>query len=176
MFEENWNSIPHEEYIAETRKRTRIIWVGNTFWYCQNGSVICHFGRFSLNELVALFNVTKTQYRKLSINSCDQWKEFFDSCNSTNCKNGKNWMDINVKKLTLKEWMITADVRTKPEFQFDEKRFNDNIIITVYDSRKQRRLIIDGIHRGAALTIACEKPYTRGDEVITIFPFDIIQL
>jgi hypothetical protein len=185
MFEGSWNPVSHPEYILVTRKRTKIIWLGNTFSYFQFGNIICYFERFSLNELVTLFNVTKTQCKKISINSCEEWIKFSESCYSTSCKNGKNWTDIDAKKETLKEWITRADVSTKPEFQFDETKFKDNIIITIYDNRKQKRLIIDGIHRAVALTIACMNQHSipqvvifecSGNQVMTIFPFDIIQL
>jgi hypothetical protein len=185
MFEGNWNFVSHQEYILETRKRTRIIWLGNTFSYFQDGSIICYVERFSLNELVTLFSATGTQSKKISIGSCNEWKDFSDSCYSISCKNGKNWKDVDAKKESLKEWMIRTNVSAKPEFQFNEKKFQDNVIITTYDDGKQKRLIIDGLHRGAALTMACTNqnripPVTifecSGNLVTTIFPFDIIQL
>jgi hypothetical protein len=63
--------------------------------------------------------------------------------------------------------------------------YNDNVIVTVFDTAKKKRLIVDGWHRAAALTMACEDginiPEVRiiecaGNQVNVIFPCDIHQL
>jgi hypothetical protein len=68
---------------------------------------------------------------------------------------------------------------------FDIDRFVDNTIITIFNSKKKKRLIIDGQHRASAITITCEKkdkiPKVRvmecyGKSVNLIFPCDIYQL
>jgi hypothetical protein len=81
--------------------------------------------------------------------------------------------------------MITDNHRKKSNYVLDMKRFADNTIITVFDNRKEKRLIIDGQHRASAITIICEKkdkiPKVRvlecyGNFVNLIFPCDVYQL
>jgi hypothetical protein len=63
--------------------------------------------------------------------------------------------------------------------------FENDIIVTAYDTKKDKRLIIDGIHRAAILTPETEKqcsmPSARiyecyGDNVDKIFPCDFSHL
>jgi len=76
--------------------------------------------------------------------------------------------------------MVTRNTRKDPEFfRFDMNNFTDYVFITNFDINKQKRLIVDGLHRANALTIACEEriniPKVRkfdsyGDKVKVIFP------
>ena len=70
-------------------------------------------------------------------------------------------------------------------FKLDYAKFTDNIIVTVTDSHKEKTLIVDGLHRAAALTMASEDgmpfPETRiydcyGENVDVINPCDVHQL
>jgi hypothetical protein len=94
--------------------------------------------------------------------------------------------------------MITENVRekavddnydpvTRNYFRYNNLKSKDDFIITVYDQTIQRRLIADGIHRAAALTMACEGDLPTkispikifecyGHNVNVIFPCDIPQL
>jgi predicted HTH domain antitoxin len=70
--------------------------------------------------------------------------------------------------------------------KLDVNKFKkDNTIVTVFDTTKHKRLIVDGVHRAAALTMACEDGTTipkvrviecSGSQVNTIFPCDVPQL
>jgi hypothetical protein len=70
--------------------------------------------------------------------------------------------------------------------KLDVNKFKkDNTIVIVFDTTKQKRLIVDGVHRAAALTMACENgttvPKIRviecvGNQVNTFFPCDVPQL
>ena len=42
-------------------------------------------------------------------------------------------------------------------FMFDEQRLSDWIFCTTFDTRKQKRLIVDGLHKAKALTAACDE-------------------
>jgi hypothetical protein len=43
-------------------------------------------------------------------------------------------------------------------FKYNKEKFNeDNVLITVVDTRKKKRLMVDGLHKAAALTMAYEK-------------------
>ncbi|MFZ0893362.1 MAG: hypothetical protein WAZ77_02560 [Candidatus Nitrosopolaris sp.] len=84
------------------------------------------------------------------------------------------------------DWMITAKVRYDNKYVFERERFLvDNVIITIFDATKQKRLIVDGIHRAAALTIASETGVSipdvkvmecYGDRIDVLFPCDAHQL
>ena len=59
------------------------------------------------------------------------------------------------------------------------------VIITVFDTKKDKRLLIDGLHRAAALTMVCEENISipkiviyecYGKRVDIIFPCDIHKL
>ena len=52
------------------------------------------------------------------------------------------------KKLPLKEW---ADEKWHNQEFIRDRPFDNDIIITMYDTDKQKRLIIDGIHRATIL-------------------------
>jgi hypothetical protein len=57
--------------------------------------------------------------------------------------------------------MLKESVRKSDHyFNFDENRFVDPVFCTVFDTQKQRRLIVDGLHMANALTIACDKGYS----------------
>jgi hypothetical protein len=108
-----------------------------------------------------------------------------DSCYYLSCKDGKNWQNEDGRKQTFKEWMEADNHRKKEKYIFDSSRFEDNVIITAYDTVKQKRLVLDGQHRASAITIACEKgvsmPEVRvfecyGNAVSMIFPCDVYQL
>ena len=85
------------------------------------------------------------------------------------------------------QWMISENVINDPNhFIFNEQRFSDRIFCTVFDTRKQKRLIVDGLHRARALTAACDAGCVSiprvtivecfGDRVDVIFPCDVHQL
>ena len=110
----------------------------------------------------------------------------------------EGWKAINGKKQLLDDWLETSHAREKADdtngnptgkchfFRYNEEKFKeDNVMITVFDTVKQRRLMVDGLHRGAALTIACEEGNnisqvriieSAGNQVNVIFPCDVHQL
>lgn len=106
-------------------------------------------------------------------------------------------MSTNGRKDTFLNWMVKEDARNKANnpyqdttkkchfFKFDPTKFTNNVIITVRDTNKERTLIVDGLHRAAALTIAAEEgipfPEVRvcecyGSKVDVIYPCDVHQL
>lgn len=82
--------------------------------------------------------------------------------------------------------MVTRNTLEDPEFfRFDMNKFTNDVFITTFDINKQKRLIVDGLHRASALTVACEEginiPKVRifesyGDKINVIFPCDAHQL
>jgi hypothetical protein len=108
------------------------------------------------------------------------------------------WRAKDGVKEKFLDYMTTESVRqkavddsydpvTRNFFRYNILKTKDDSIITVYDQTIQRRLIVDGIHRAAALTMECEGspdakilPVTIfecfGRNVNVIFPCDIPQL
>lgn len=138
---------------------------------------------FPPEDLVILFDVTETKTRKCTINQGTDWKRFSDSCYVQGCMGGKTWKDVDGKKMPLRTW--AKEKRNDHEF-IRNRAFDNDIIITAYDTDKRKRLIIDGIHRASILTNECENRNIEftpmkiyecyGKLVMTIFPCDIIQL
>jgi hypothetical protein len=159
--------IEPEEYIKVGICRIGPIWLGRVL---------------SLDDAKGIFHITHTQARAFRIQSKLDWLTFIDSCYSPECINEKeNWTS------RTGEWMLKESVRKSDHyFKFDENRFVDPVFCTVFDTQKQRRLIVDGLHRANALTIACDEGYSNipqvtiaecfGDKVDVIFPCDIHQL
>jgi hypothetical protein len=185
LFCMKWNDLSRLEFVQYTMYNTGVIWLGRTALVIDSHSR--QIGACFLippEDLISLFNVTDTKTRECIINRGVDWKNFSDSCYVLGCKDNKTWRDAEGKKLPLKEW--ADEKRHKQEFIRD-RPFDNDIIITVYDTDKQKRLIIDGIHRATILTNECENRHVEllspmrvwecyGKQVITIFPCDIIQL
>ena len=177
MFQGSWNNTLPISYIAEARKRTRVIWLGN---------LTLPRGYFSIDILPEIFNITKTQTREWIISSPNDWIDFISGpCYCLNCEDDKSWMDVNGKKQKFLDWMATAKVRYDIKYAFQTARFSDNVIITVFDATKQKRLIVDGMNRAAALTICCETGISipdvkvlecYGSKIDVLFPCDAHQL
>jgi hypothetical protein len=82
--------------------------------------------------------------------------------------------------------MSNEAVNDPKQFTFDDKRFFNNVICTVFDTIKQKALIVDGLHRARALTMACDAGRATiptvtvmecfGPRVDIIFPCDVHQL
>ena len=82
--------------------------------------------------------------------------------------------------------MTTANIEDDRTYTFEREKFLlDNVIITIFDTTKQKRLIVDGVHRASALTIVSKKGLSipdvkvvecYGDRIDVLFPCDSRQL
>jgi hypothetical protein len=137
--------------------------------------------------LTNIFNITRRHTRECIISSSDDWIDFIsDSCYSLNCENGKNWTHVDGKKQTFLDWMTTANIEDDSTYTFEREKFLlDKVIITIFDTTKQKRLIVDGVHRASALTIASKKGLSipdvkvvecYGDRIDVLFPCDAREL
>ena len=188
MFQGSWNEILAISYIVEARKRTKVIWLGKPIVILDQYALPKgYFEPFPVDILENIFNITRTQTHECIISSADDWIDFIsDPCYSLNCEDGKNWTNIDGKKQLFLDWMITAKVRYDSKYVFERGRFLvDNVIITIFDTNKQKRQIVDGIHRAAALTMASETGVSipdvkvmecYGDRIDVLFPCDAHQL
>jgi hypothetical protein len=84
---------------------------------------------------------------------------------------------MDARNVAFKKWMLTKNIRNEPNYQkLDEKKFReDKTLVTVFDTAKRKRLLVDGMHRAAALTMACEDG-SAGSQVNVIFPCNVHQL
>lgn len=173
-FQGNWIDVPIVDYINFVGEQSRTYWIGN---------------RFPIDIVEGIFHVTRTGTRRCNIRSSADWSSFTDSCYSLGCRDCGNegWRAVNRFKLPFREWMGSDDAMTdQTHFIFDEAKFSNNVICTVFDTMKQRALIVDGLHRARALTMSCEEGRTIipmvtilecfGPRVDVIFPCDVHQL
>lgn len=185
IFQGNWNGIDVRQYLELVGPRTRTYWIGNIGLDPLGNRIM----RFPIEISEGIFYVTQTRTRTCNIESPTDWLSFVDSCYSLGCINCENegWKAINGQKQRFRQWMTTDSIMNDPSyFTFDEQRFSDRIICTVFDTRKQKRLMIDGLHRAKALTVACDEGCVTvlrvmivecfGNRVDVIFPCDVHQL
>ena len=145
--------------------------------------------RFPLEILEGIFHVTQTHTYLLNIESCKDWLTLMDSCYSLGCINceDEGWMAIDGQKQPFRQWMTGHSVVHDPSyFRYDEQYFSDRTFCTAFDTKKQKRLIIDGLHRANALTLACDGGCINiptitivecsGDKLEVLFPCDIHHL
>ena len=186
---QNRSPISSNQYIIDTAKRTRAIWLGN---------LNIHDGYLSSGDidiLEGIFRITNTIVYRYMILTNKDWTEFISTCYSLSCTECGNegWKAVNGKKQSIEEWLKeeieTSSIQHDPNkktylFKLDKSKF-DSTIITVYDTCKMKRLIIDGLHRAAAFTMACKDSVPipsvtvvecSGKELNVIFPCDIHQL
>ena len=152
-----------------------------------------------LDDMINIFIVNEIKCRKYVLKNCDDWRQFAKSCYSLACQpDPDGWINTKGKKITFEEYMIYKNARKEIEqptkepdekcyfFKYDNAIFRDNNkLITVYDERTKKRMIVDGLHRGATLIHACETntPISEvvvyecyGENVNILFPADIHQL
>ena len=176
-----------EEYIDKTTKNNvGVISIPTRFFYTP------------IKDMVDIFDVTNTKCRKFIINNNDNFFKFIQTCYSLSCEpEPDSWTNKNGKKKSFLNWMKDNNVREKTNnpviqtnerhnfFKFDINKFDNEVIITVFDTKKDKRLLIDGLHRAAALTMVCEENISiptiviyecYGEQVDVIFPCDIHQL
>ncbi|MBI4548286.1 MAG: hypothetical protein HY707_09915 [Ignavibacteriae bacterium] len=172
-FTGRWNPLLEKTYIDETRKATQVIWLGRIA--VLNQYVV---RLVTDNDLLCLFKIIGLCTRQCSIDSYDQWNHFADSCYLVRYKNDKQWQREDAENYTLKEF--ASDKQNDPEFT-RQGEFTGNIIISAYDTQRDKRVIIDGIHRATILTNECEKQLRipnatiyecYGDKVDRIFSCD----
>jgi hypothetical protein len=185
-FQGNRNPLTVRDYLELGSPRTNAHWIGNMIGLDSLGNGII---RFPLDICEGIFRVSQTDTHFCHIDSSTEWLSFINSCYSLGCRNCDNegWKAINGVKLRFREWMASPDIMRNPNYTvFEEQRHSDSIFITVFDTRKQKRLMVDGLHRASALTVACDGGRVTiprltilecfGDRVDMIFPCDIHQL
>jgi hypothetical protein len=185
IFQGNWNHLSVRKYLESVGPRTRAIWIGN-MGLDPLGNIIM---RFPLDVCEGIFQVSQTHTRICHIDSLTEWLRFINSCYSLGCRNCDNegWRAIKGVKLSFREWLASPDIVEDPNYSiFEEQRFNDPILCTVFDTQREKRLVVDGLHRACALTVDCDRGRVTmprltivecfGVRMDIIFPCDIHQL
>jgi hypothetical protein len=172
-FTGKWAPLTAKAYVDETREATQVIWLGRIAALNQQKVAFA-----TDDDLISLFQISRLGTRQWSIASYDAWESFSESCYLVRYKYGKQWQDEDAENYTLKEF--ACEKQKDPEFT-REGEFTHNIIISAYDTQRDKRVIIDGIHRATILTVECEKRLRipkatiyecYGDAVDRIFPCD----
>lgn len=186
MFPGNWSEILPVSYMVEARNRIKVIWLGKPIAIPDQHGIPKYYFVNSNDFLANIFNITRTRTHECIISSDDDWIDFVsDSCYSINCEDGKSWTDVDGKKQSFLDWMTTAKVRSDSKYNFESEKFLDNIVITVFDTTKRKRLIVDVTCSAAALTICSETGISipdvkvlecYGDKIDVLFPCDAHQL
>lgn len=156
IFQGNWNDLTARQYLELVGQRTITYWIGNIIGMDPVGNKIT---RFPMDIAEGIFHVTQTRTRTCNIESPANWLSLIDSCYSLGCINcgNRGWKVLKGQKQSLRQWMISENVINDPShFIFDDQKFLDRIFCTVFDTRKQKRLMVDGLHRAKALTEACD--------------------
>lgn len=137
-----WFPIDIEEYIKLATCRVKIIWLGKVF---------------DINTLKGIAIVNEIKARACHIGSVDEWSSFIESCYSLICVDqSHDWTSMTGRKQYLPEWI--SKTKEQPGIHtFNENKFIDCILCTAFDHKSQKRLVVDGLNRARALTIACEQ-------------------
>jgi len=177
IFQMQWKSLPEQTYIDEARGTTKVIWLGRLS-AIETGADRIPVQVVTENDLLSLFKIIGLRTRQCSIDSYDQWEKFEESCHLVRYKNGKFWQDEDAENYALTEFAVEKE--NDPEF-IRNGEFNRHIIITGYDTQRDKRLIIDGIDRSTILTNERRKRHRvptatiyecYGSTVDRIFPCD----
>lgn len=186
----NSSPISSRQYVMETANRTRAIWLGN---------LNAHNGYLKANDidtLEGIFQITKTTTYKFIISTNADWMGFISTCYSLTCTQCGNegGKAINGRKQSIEEW-LKEEIKNNSAQQdpnrknyaakLDKSKFLDSTIIPAYDTYKMKRLVVDGLHRAAALFMACKDSVPIPSvtivecsvkELNVIFPCDVHQL
>jgi hypothetical protein len=149
-----------------------------------------------MDTLEGIFQITNTTAYRFIILTNKDWMEFVSTCYSLSCTQceTEGWKAIHGKKQSIEGWLIEEVRKNSAQHdpnkkaylsKLDMSKFLDSTIITVYAMCKMKRLVIDGLHRVAALTMACKDNVPipsvtiiecSGKQVNIIFPCDLHQL
>lgn len=181
IFAGKWLQLKPGSYIDEVRRSSDLI---SLIRVCQTGQQIA--SNFDIESLVGLSNLETRQY---TITGPEEWNELANSCYTVRYKCEKHWQDQDAKNYSLVEWIGSEDyLRDKKVRPLEVKdgKLPDDIIVTAYDTEKDIRLIVSGLHRAAALTIRtreCDSAIPsvriyecRGRNVGILFPCDFVHL
>ena len=173
-FTGKWAPLTAKTYIDETRKATQVIWLGRIGVLNQKYVVQLATD----DDLISLLKISGLGTRQCSIATYDAWDGFSESCYLVRYKYNKQWQHEEAENYTLKEFAL--EKQNESEF-IRNREFSHNIIITGYDTQRDKRVIIDGLHRAVILTNECEKQLRipnamiyecYGAKIDRIFPCD----
>jgi hypothetical protein len=162
------------EFIRLGKGRIRVIWWGKDEY------------KQIEKDTKAIFDVTNTRVRVRIVYGSEQWMKTLARYSTLVPTDDKMWMDTRAKKMTVLEVLDKWEGRGF--FPFENSKLVDRLFFTVYDTSREKKLILDGLHRALSITQAI-KEYklttffpaltileAYGPRVDMIFPADLHQL
>jgi hypothetical protein len=192
IFKDKWSHLEAKKYIDEVRRAADVVSLFRTpaIDLSQIGAGISGLvpvpvaSDFDIQSLIELSACETKQY---TVTTPDEWRQFFDSCYTVRFKCKKRWQDPDAENYALNEWIVSEDYIGDPKvrpLEVKNGKLPEDIIVTAFDSEKCRRIIISGLHRGAAVTIRtreCDPAIPpvrvyecRGKNIDRIFPCDLL--
>lgn len=100
-------------------------------------------------EMLGLCNILGIHARQLRITTIDEWRALARTCHTVHYhdKNdrGTNWFELGTTPYTIQQWSSIQSITRIGEFK-------DKTIISVCDTAKRKRILIDGNKRATVLT------------------------
>ena len=162
-----WTNLDLQELIKSSRELILVAWIGKIL---------------SPQDLLTKCNELGIQATQLKVGTRKVWQQEIE----TNCYvvryhegTGKevNYDDPNAVHFTVQDWGVKHG--NDPEYQ----KKTGNILISAFDTIKNKRVIIDGVHRGAVMSSAYSKDNDYTDKIVyewygsnvkDIFPYDFM--
>jgi hypothetical protein len=165
-----WSDLDLNELIMISKNEIRIAWIGSNL---------------SSQELLIKCNELGLKARQLKVGTREVWQhEIENDGNVVDYHDGKGnpasvMYDLSAVPFTLKEYgdKYGAEYSKKPKYRSKTR----DILVSAFDTLKNKRVIVDGIHRGAVMSskYSDDSDFSNrivyewyGDKVKEIFTFD----
>ena len=180
-----WEALEPDIYLDTTRDNTGVIWLGRRCFVHVNGTMVANFG-LPNEELKAIMGLYALKTWQCTIESSSEWNQFATSSYLVRYKNDKDWKCPNAENEILQEFAIRKEqdaefIRRIDPQTHNAEEFKTDAIITAFDSKLCKRVIVDGIHRAVIMTnenrTGKRTPHARiyecvGETVDRLFPPD----
>jgi DNA-binding transcriptional MerR regulator len=183
-----WQDMAEADFIRDAQQRTSVIWWGGAA-SVNVGGVPIRVPHVPIADVVAMFRVLSVKTRTREIIGFSEWHDFAKTCYTVHYKDGKGWQNADAKNYSLLE--LAKDKASEASFIREKDNsgkpteFTDDVIVTVYDSSKGKRVMVDGTHRAVILLNEAQNPHGAfhlriiecyGADVEQIFPCDFAHL
>jgi hypothetical protein len=163
-----WNHLDLHEIIMKSKKLVKVAWIG---WIQ------------SKEDILTICNSLGVQARQLTVGTRDVWKQEIEKdCYVVQYHDGKGTeVDFDYPRathFTVQEWGIKHG--KDPEY----KNKTGDVLISAFDTFREKRVIVDGIHRAAVMSSEYSNNSDFADRRIyewygpylkEIFPYDFKQ-
>jgi hypothetical protein len=163
-----WTNLDLQELIKRSRELILVAWIGKIL---------------SPQDMLTRGDKLGIQARQLKIGTQEVWQQEIEpDCYVVRYHDGTgkqvNYDDTKAVHFTVQDW--GAKHGNDPEYQ----NKIGNILVSAFDTIKNKRIIVDGVHRGAVMSSAYSKDNDYTDRVVyewyspnvkEIFPNDFKQ-